>query len=168
MNQEVSLATTDLCDAHEDRLAAGTLRVVTPGWLSFGMLRAFNGPAVTLKLFEDNALVRAALENPGQGAVLVVDGGGSMRCALVGGNLAQLAERNGWAGIIVNGAVRDTLELNAVRIGVRALATHPMRSTKRNTGECGVAVQFPGAVIRPGNWIYVDDDGMLVSDERLT
>lgn len=164
----MTMPTTDLCDAHEDRLATGALRVLTPGWLMLGGRRAFDGPAVTLKVFEDNALVRTALENPGQGAVLVIDGGGSVRCALVGGNLAQMAERNGWAGILVNGAVRDTVELKAAHVGVCALAVHPVRSIKRGVGECGVAVQFPGAVIRPGNWIYVDDDGILVSDERLT
>ena len=94
-------ATTDLCDANEDQLAAGTLQVVAPGYLAFGALRCFAGPAVTLKVHEDNVMVRGALEQPGAGRVLVVDGGASMRCALVGGNLAVLAEKNGWAGIVV-------------------------------------------------------------------
>lgn len=160
-------ATTDLCDAHEDRLDAGRLRVLAPGLRHFGRARRFCGRAVTLKLFEDNSLVRIALEAPGNGAVLVVDGGGSMRCALVGGNLGVLAEKNGWAGILVNGAVRDADELDACDLGVRALGTHPRKSLKRNSGERDVAVQFPGAVIRPGDWIYADADGVLVSDEAL-
>ncbi|WER47256.1 ribonuclease E activity regulator RraA [Cupriavidus sp. WKF15] len=160
-------ATTDLCDANEPRLADGTLRVMTPGFRSFGKQLAFEGPAATLKIFEDNSLVREALESPGKGRVLVVDGGGSMRCALVGGNLGLLAEKNGWAGIIVNGCVRDTSELEVCDIGIRALATHPQKSQKRGAGERDVAVQMPGAVVRPGNWIYVDADGVLVSEEKL-
>ncbi len=163
----MSLATTDLCDANEDRLDAGTLRVVTPGFRHYGRARNFSGRAVTLKLFEDNSLVRTALEAPGAGQVLVVDGGGSMRCALVGGNLGVLAQKNGWAGILVNGAVRDADELEACDIGVRALGTHPRKSVKRNSGERDVAVQFPGTVIRPGDWIYADADGILVSDQPL-
>lgn len=164
----MSLATTDLCDTHEDRLDAGSLRIVTPGLQHYGRARSFSGRAVTLKLFEDNSWVRTALEAPGAGQVLVVDGGGSMRCALVGGNLGVLAQKNGWAGILVNGAVRDADELDACDIGVRALGTHPRKSVKRNSGERDVAVQFPGAAIRPGDWIYADADGILVSDQPLT
>jgi len=159
--------TTDLCDANEARLADGSLRVLTPGFLPFGKRVAFAGPAATLKVFEDNSLVRAALESPGEGKVLVVDGGGSLRCALVGGMLGELAQKNGWAGIIVNGCVRDSDELNACDVGIRALAVHPQKSQKRNIGQQDVAVQMPGAVVRPGNWIYADADGVLVSDEKL-
>lgn len=101
---------TDLCDAHEDQLASGAVRVLAPVFHSFGARAAFAGPAATLKVFEDNGLVRAMLEQPGEGRVLVVDGGGSLRCALVGGNLAKLAEDNGWEGVLVNGCVRDTRE----------------------------------------------------------
>jgi len=159
--------TTDLCDAHEDRLAAGTLRVMAPVFRAWGKQDAFAGPAATLKVFEDNSLVRTVLEAPGQGRVLVIDGGGSLRCALVGGNLGLLAEKNGWAGIVVNGCVRDSAELDVCDIGIRALAAHPQKSQKRNAGESEVAVQMPGAVVRPGNWIYVDADGVLVSDDKL-
>jgi regulator of ribonuclease activity A len=159
--------TCDLCDANEDRIADGRVRVLAPVFRGFGKREAFAGPAATLKLFEDNSLVRAALEGPGEGRVLVVDGGGSLRCALVGGNLAELAEKNGWAGIVVNGAVRDSAELNACDIGVRALATHPLKSQKKNVGERDIAVQMAGAVIRPGEWIYADADGVLVSTEQL-
>ncbi|ABF08265.1 regulator of ribonuclease activity A [Cupriavidus metallidurans] len=159
--------TTDICDANEDRLADGSLRVLTPGFLHFGKRMAFSGPAVTLKVFEDNSMVRATLETPGAGRVLVVDGGGSMRCALVGGMLGVLAEKNGWAGIIVNGCVRDSEELKVCDVGIRALGVHPQKSQKRNVGQEDVTVQMPGAVVRPGNWIYADADGVLVSDEKL-
>ena len=117
----MTFATCDLCDANEDKLADGSLAVLPPVFRSFGKQTAFAGPAVTLKTFEDNTLVRTALEQPGQGQVLVVDGGGSLRCALLGGNLAQLAEQNGWAGVIIDGCVRDSVEINACNIGVRAL-----------------------------------------------
>ncbi len=159
--------TTDLCDANEARLADGSLRVLAPVFRAFGKQEAFAGPAATLKVFEDNSLVRATLETPGQGRVLVIDGGGSLRCALVGGNLGLLAEKNGWVGIVVNGCVRDTAELNVCDIGLRALAVHPQKSQKRDSGEFEVAVQMPGAVVRPGNWIYADADGVLVADDKL-
>lgn len=160
-------ATADLCDAHEDKLAAGTLRVLDPVFRFFGRTPAFCGPAATLKVFEDNTLVRAALEQPGEGRVLVVDGGGSLRCALVGGNLGKLGETNGWAGIVVYGCVRDTVELNECEIGIAALATNPQRSQKRGGGERDVPVRLPGTTVRPGEWVYADADGVLVSNEPL-
>ncbi|WP_028312964.1 ribonuclease E activity regulator RraA [Derxia gummosa] len=160
-------ATTDLCDANEDRIATGALRVLAPGWRSFGGLKGFAGPAVTLKAFEDNTQVRTILGEPGEGRVLVVDGGGSMRCAMVGGNLGVLAAKNGWAGVLVNGCVRDTRELAACEVGIYALATHPQKSVKANGGQRDIAVQFPGGVVRPGDWVYADEDGVLVSDISL-
>jgi regulator of ribonuclease activity A len=163
----MTFATADLCDAHEDKLASGALRVLEPVFRSFGRAQVFGGRAVTLKLFEDNSLVRSTLDQPGHGHVLVVDGGGSLRCALVGGNLAQIGETNGWAGIVVYGCVRDTLELNACNIGIRALATHPQRSQKRGAGERDVPVWLPGSVVRPGDWVYADIDGVLISDAPL-
>lgn len=163
----MTFATADLCDAHEDRLADGTLRVLDPVFRLFGRAQCFSGPALTLKVFEDNSLVRAALEEPGDGQVLVVDGGGSLRCALVGGKLGELAQTNGWAGVVVHGCVRDSLELNACEIGVAALATHPQRSYKRGGGERGVPVRMPGTTVRSGEWIYADVDGVLVSTSPL-
>lgn len=163
----MSFATCDLCDANEDKLAAGALHVLPPIFASFGRQAAFAGPARTLKVFEDNVLVRAALETPGEGHVLVVDGGGSLRCALVGGNLGQLAEKNGWAGILVNGCVRDALELNACEIGIRALATHPQRSFRKGAGDTGIRVSIAGVAVHPGDWIYADVDGVLVSRTAL-
>lgn len=154
--------TTDLCDAHSD-----TVRVLAPIFRDFGKKREFAGPAVTLEVFEDNALVRAKLETPGQGRVLVIDGGGSLRRALVGGNLGKLAEANGWAGIIVHGAVRDSVELAECNVGVKALVTAPLRSEKQGKGREQVAVTFGGVTIEPGHWVYADDDGVIVSDLPL-
>ncbi|KWE72174.1 ribonuclease [Burkholderia ubonensis] len=163
-----TFATTDLCDAHEDQLAAGALRVLEPALRPYGGAARFAGPAATLKLFEDNTLVRAALEQDGAGRVLVVDGGGSRRCALVGGNLGALAEKNHWAGVVVYGCVRDSAELRACNVGVLALATHPRKSDKRGAGERDVPVTVLGTRIAPGEWIYADEDGVLVSATPLT
>lgn len=163
----VPVPTTDLCDANEALLASGALRVLEPVFQAFGGATAFSGPVSTLKVFEDNTLVRTALEEPGQGRVLVVDGAGSRRCALVGGMLAVLAERNGWAGIVVNGCVRDVDEIDACKVGVRALASHPRKSDKRGAGQRDVVVEFAGARIAPGYWCYADRDGVLVSDTKL-
>ena len=163
----MSFATCDICDANEDKLAAGTLAVLPPVFKSFGKQGKFSGPATTLKVFEDNVLVRSTLETPGNGHVLVVDGGGSLRCALVGGNLGMLAEKNGWAGIVVNGCVRDSEELNACDVGIRALATHPQRSIRKGVGDRDLAVSIAGVTVRPGYWIYADADGVLVSAEKL-
>lgn len=159
--------TTDLCDANEDRIASGSLRVVEPIFRAWGKRSQFMGQAHTLKVFEDNTLVRSALEKAGNGKILVVDGGGSQRCALVGGNLGLLAEKNNWAGIVVYGCVRDTLELNACDIGIRALAAHPMKSQKRGAGHENVDVALSFTAVRPGDWLYVDEDGILVSDQAL-
>jgi regulator of ribonuclease activity A len=163
----MTFATCDLCDANEDRIAAGTLAVLPPIFQKFGAQLVFAGPATTLKVFEDNVLVRATLETPGNGHVLVVDGGGSLRCALVGGNLGVLAEKNGWAGIVVNGCIRDSEEINTCNIGVRALATHPQRSVRKGAGDRDLRVTIGGVAIRPGDWIYADADGVLVSTEKL-
>lgn len=164
----MTFATTDLCDAHEDKLVAGTLRVLDPVLRPYGGAVRFAGPAATLRIFEDNSLVRTALEQDGAGRVLVVDCGGSLRCALVGGNLGALAEKNGWAGIVVDGCVRDSAELRACNVGVLALATHPRKSDKRGVGERDVPVTLLGARIAPGEWIYADTDGVLVSATSLT
>ena len=163
----MTFATCDLCDTNEDKLADGSLHVLPPIFRSFGRAIRFAGPARTLKVFEDNVLVRAALETPGEGSVLVVDGGGSLRCALVGGNLGQLAEKNGWAGILVYGCVRDSVELNACDVGIRALNTHPRRSFRKGLGDKDLPVDIAGVIARPGDWIYADEDGVLVSTQPL-
>lgn len=162
-------ATTDLCDANEPALADGRLQVMQPtGLVALGQRAAFCGPAVTLKLFEDNSLLADAVKTPGQGRVLVVDAGGSLRCAVLGGNLATAAARNAWAGIVIYGCARDAGEIDAADLGVRAIALHPRRSIKRGEGQRDLAVSFLGVTIRPGDWIYVDADGVLVSTVALT
>ena len=162
-----SFATCDLCDTHEEKLADGSLIVFPPVFHPFGKRIAFAGPAATLKVFEDNVLVRAALETAGAGRVLVIDGGASLRCALVGGNLGVLAEKNGWAGILVYGCIRDSMEINQCDIGVRALATHPQRSIRKGLGEIDIRVSIAGVAVNPGDWIYADADGILVTRSAL-
>ena len=159
--------TADLCDAHEDRLATGSLRVLPPVFQNYGGEPSMSGRAVTLKCFEDNSHVRQILETPGQGRVLVVDGGGSDRCALVGGNLGLLAVKNGWAGLVVNGCVRDAVELLDCAVGIWAIATHPRRSDRQGIGQRDIPVDMAGVVVRPGDWCYADADGILVSDNKL-
>jgi regulator of ribonuclease activity A len=155
------LSTCDLCDAHRDD-AGRNLRVLPPPWRHFGGVAAFHGPVSTLRCHEDNTLVRAALEEPGNGRVLVVDGGGSLRTALVGGKLAALAARNGWAGIVVDGAVRDAAELAASPVGIVAAALCPMPPAKRGAGQRDVAVQLRGVALRPGQFLVADADGVIV------
>lgn len=163
----MNFATTDLCDDHPQLLADGRLAVLPPVFRLFGQRVKFAGPAVTLKVFEDNALVRTALEQPGNGSVLVIDGGASLRRALVGGQLALLAQDNGWSGIVVDGCVRDSDEINSCEIGVRALATHPQKSSKAGAGERDGRVVISGVAVNPGDWIYADADGILVADQPL-
>lgn len=163
----MTFATTDLCDDHPQQLEQGTLAVLPPQYRAFGKRVKFSGSATTLKVFEDNALVRATLEAPGNGHVLVIDGGASMRRALVGGQLALLAQDNGWAGILVDGCVRDSDEINACDIGVRALGLHPQKSSKQGVGERNVKVWIGGVAVSPGDWIYADADGVLVAQDKL-
>lgn len=160
-------ATTDLCDAFAAQLADGRLQVLAPGWLSLGRRSRFHGRAVTLKLFEDNSLIAAAVKTPGEGRVLVVDAGGSLRCAVLGGNLAAAAAANRWAGLVIHGCARDADEIDACEIGVRALALNPRRSIKRGAGEADLTIEIAGATVRPGDWIYADRDGVLVAREAL-
>lgn len=161
-------STADLCDAHCDQLNDGRMAVLTPYYLSFGKRRAFAGHVVTLHVTDDNALVRSTLESPGESRVLVIDGGGSQRCALVGGQLALLAQNNGWSGIVVDGCVRDVDELNACDIGIRARAVHPRRGGKLGAGHRDSIIHIAGTHIRPGDWLVADADGVLVSREVLS
>ena len=155
-------ATTDLSDAHPEA------QVCEPEFGDFGGNLAFHGAIKTLKVFEDNALVRATLETPGEGRVLVVDGGGSRRCALVGGNLGALGVKNGWAGIVVNGCIRDSEEIAAQDIGVKALGLHPRKSEKGlHSAHADKVVTFAGVTFKPGAWLYADADGIVVSDQPL-
>ena len=154
-------ATCDLCDLHKGD-SDGALRVLPPVFRSFGARTRFAGTVSTVKCFEDNALVKAAVESPGLGRVLVVDGGGSLRRALLGGNLAAAAARNGWAGVVIDGAVRDVAELAECDLGIRALAPVPMPTVKRNEGQRDVAVQLQGVWVRPGDRLVADADGIVV------
>jgi regulator of ribonuclease activity A len=158
----MDLLTTDLCDAHEDKV-----RVVDRIFSSFGGREAFHGRIVTLKLFEDNSLVRKALESPGNNRVLVIDGGGSLRRALVGDQLAALAVKNGWAGVVVYGCIRDSRAIGAMNIGVFAIDTNPMKTVKKNVGEADIPVSFGGVTFTPGDWLYADEDGVIVSTVAL-
>ncbi|MGB2816987.1 MAG: ribonuclease E activity regulator RraA [Burkholderiaceae bacterium] len=162
------VVTTDLCDANEAALADGTLRVFDPGLIALGARAVFMGQAATLKVFEDNSLLADTVKAAGDGRVLVVDAGGSLRCAVFGGNLAAAAAKNGWAGVVIYGCARDSAEINAVDLGVRALALHPRRSVKRGEGQRDLPVTFLGVTVRPGDWIYADADGVLVSATALT
>ena len=150
-------ATADLCDQHPEVVVAA------PVLRSFGGRRRFAGAIATVRCFEDNSLVRERLAEPGGGRVLVVDGAGSMRCALVGDLLGALGVKNGWAGVVVHGCVRDTAALGALDLGVLALAAHPAKSVKRGEGERDVVVAFAGVMFRPGAWLYADEDGVVVA-----
>lgn len=157
-----TLQTADLCDDNE-----GLVRVVTPMFRSFGGRLCFAGPIATLKVFEDNSLVRSTLETSGKNHVLVVDGGGSMRCALVGDQLALLAVNNGWAGVIVYGCIRDSKAISGMDIGLLALGTHPRKSVKKGIGESNLTVSFGGVDFVPGEHLYADPDGVIVSAQPL-
>jgi regulator of ribonuclease activity A len=166
MSTDKEFSTCDLCDVHKGD-ASGAFRVLPPVFKAFGGKAAFCGPVHTVRAPEDNSTVRDAVNSPGEGRVLVVDGGASLRYALVGGNLATAAAKNGWAGVVVNGCVRDVAELAACAVGIRALALHPMPTQKRGEGQAGVPVQIQGVWVRPGDWIYADEDGIVVSTAKL-
>jgi regulator of ribonuclease activity A len=163
----MSFKTPDLCDEFESELG-GSLRVVAPMFQRYGGRSSFSGEIVTLKIFEDNSLVRTAFAENGKGKVLVIDGGGSLRCALVGDQLAILAEKNGWEGVVVYGCIRDSADINGIAIGVRALNTHPQKSIKKGVGDRDIAITFGGVTFNPGEWLYADEDGVLVSGKALT
>jgi regulator of ribonuclease activity A len=154
--------TTDLCDQYADKL-----QVAAPIFHDYGGTIAFCGPISTVQVHEDNVLVRAALEEPGAGRVLVIDGGGSLRCALVGDQLAALGLGNGWAGVVINGCIRDVSALAELGFGVKALAANPLRSAKRGAGARDVQVAFAGLTCTPGQYLYADEDGIIVTERPL-
>ena len=159
-------ATCDFCDEHKND-TTGSFRVLPPVFRDFGAVLKFSGPVVTVKCFEDNSSVKAAVDSPGEGRVLVVDGGGSLRRALLGGNLGASAAKNGWAGVVIDGCVRDVAELAGHKVGIRALTSMPLPTEKRNEGQRDVAVQVQGVWVRPGDWLYADEDGIVVSARAL-
>ncbi len=158
----MTFLTTDLCDANE-----GQVQVVAPIFQLYGGVKNFHGVISTVKVFEDNVLVRSALAEDGTGKVLVVDGGGSLRCALVGGLIAELAYKNHWGGIVINGCIRDSEEIARIHIGVRALNVHPLKSVKKGAGDSGLSLAFGGVTFVPGHFIYADADGVIVAERPL-
>ncbi|SDW53023.1 regulator of ribonuclease activity A [Pseudomonas syringae] len=155
--------TPDLCDAYPEQV-----QVVEPMFSNFGGRDSFGGQIVTLKCFEDNSLVREQVELDGKGKVLVVDGGGSLRCALLGDMLAEKAARNGWEGLVIFGCVRDVDMLAQTDLGVQALASYPKRSEKRGVGQLDLPVTFGGVTFRPGEYLYADNNGVIISPSPLT
>ncbi|GIV34880.1 MAG: putative 4-hydroxy-4-methyl-2-oxoglutarate aldolase [Chitinophagales bacterium] len=153
--------TADLCDAHTG------VSVVQPVFRIYGNKTVFYGQIVTVKVFEDNILVRKVLGKDGDGKVLVVDGGGSLRCALLGDQLAAMAVSNKWSGIIIYGCIRDSSAINQMPIGVRALHTHPLKSNKEGNGNINIPVEFAGTLFNPGEFLYADEDGIVVSPHPL-
>ncbi|WP_312568595.1 ribonuclease E activity regulator RraA [Comamonas sp.] len=162
----IKFQTCDLCDAHKQD-DTGAFRVLPPVFQHFGGSPRFAGAVVTVKCWEDNSLVKQALDGAGEGRVLVVDGGGSLRKALVGGNLAVTAARNGWAGVLVYGCVRDAAELRAAMVGVVALGLMPMPTEKLGEGQANVVVDIAGVKVQPGDWLYADEDGVVLSRAAL-
>ena len=154
--------TADLCDAHE-----GALHVLEPLFRQYGRLKAFDGPIATVKCHEDNSKVREALAEPGAGRVLVVDGGGSQRRALLGDMLGEMAVKNGWKGLLINGCIRDSEAINGLELGVYALGTIPLKTHKRGDGQRDVSLSFAGVTFRPGEHLYADPDGIVVAARPL-
>jgi regulator of ribonuclease activity A len=160
----MELKTTDLCDKHPDKV-----RIAEPiGFKDYGGKKIFSGKIHTVKCFEDNSFVRKALETNGEGKVLVIDGRGSVRCALLGDMLGDLAIKNKWHGIIVYGCIRDSAAIGNLPLGVKALNTIPLKSNKKNVGEENIAVHFAGIDFNPDEFVYCDEDGIIVSKDELT
>ena len=158
----MSFVTADLVDAHSDIVQSCEAQ-----FRQYGGRVRFHGQIRTVKSTEDNALVKQALATPGNGAVLVIDGAASLRCALVGDLMAGAAQKNGWSGLVIWGAVRDVVALAGLDVGIKALGSNPWKSSKNGTGQVDVPVSFGGVEFRPGNWLYSDEDGILVSSRQL-
>lgn len=154
--------TADLCDDYSNEI-----QVMGSSLRSFGKRKKFSGPIVTVKVFEDNVLVRGALETIPAGSVLVVDGGASQRCALLGDRLGEIAQTRGLAGVIINGCVRDSAELAGLDVGILALGTHPLKSKKEGKGETNIPLSFLSMDWKPGHYVYADEDGVIISEKKL-
>ena len=155
------IVTPDLCDDFPE------VQVVEPMFVNFGGVEAFGGEIVTVKCFEDNSIVKEQVGLPGEGRVIVVDGGGSMRNALLGDMLAEKAASNGWAGLVIYGCIRDVDVINETELGVQALGTHPRKTEKRGLGDLNVPVTFGGVTFNPGEYVYADNNGVIVSTKAL-
>ena len=159
----MGLKTTDLCDEFHEELS-----ICETEFNSYGKKQCFSGPIKTVKCFEDNVLVREALETIPEGSVLVVDGGGSKKVALMGDRLGDIAVERNLAGVIINGCVRDSADLAKLDIGVLALGTVPLKSKKEGKGERDSVVEFGGVTWEPGHYVYADEDGVVVAPRELT
>jgi len=158
----MSFTVPDLCDDYRS-----DLQVLEPIFTEFGGVEKFGGEIVTIKCFEDNSFVKQVLATDGTGKVLVVDGGGSLRCALLGDMLGAMAAKNGWQGVLVYGCVRDVEILKSIDLGVRALSAYPLKSEKRNEGQINIALHFAGADFKPGQYLYADENGIVVAHGAL-
>lgn len=156
------ISTPDLCDQYGD-----DVQVADPIFKHYGGIRRFGGEVMTVKCFEDNSKVAEWVKTPGNGRILVVDGGGSPRRSLLGDNLAAAAVANGWSGIVIYGYLRDVEEIEPMALGVMALGTIPRKTEKRNLGDINIAVTFAGVTIRPGDYLYADGTGMIVAQKAL-
>lgn len=161
----MTFTTANLCDTYSDETH---FQIAEPMFKAYGAKSSFSGQITTVKVFEDNVLVRTVLEEKVSNRVLVIDGGGSHRCALLGDNLAQLAIDNGWEGIIVYGCIRDSAIIDQLPIGIRALHTHPLKSHKKNRGDRDLVLSFAGVNFKKDHYIYVDSDGIIVSETMLS
>ena len=158
----MTLATADISDQHP-----GEVQIADPGFRDYGGIPAFAGLISTVRCQDDNSKVREALEEEGNGRVLVVDGSASMQCALLGDLLAAMAHEHHWAGVIVNGCIRDSAVIATIQIGVKALATNPLKSVKRDVGDREIPIRFSGIDFTPGHWVCADPDGILVAPRAL-
>ncbi len=158
----MTFTTADLYDKYGD-----DLKVALPIFKDYGAKRIFHGPISTVKAYEDNSLVRTALEEPGEGRILIVDGDESLRCAMLGDMLAKLGMENGWSGIIVFGCIRDSDVIATINIGVKALNTNPRKSLKRGLGDRDIPVSFAGITFNIGEYVYADTDGVIVSEKKI-
>ncbi len=159
----MNIVTPDLCDAYPD-----VVRIVEPLFTNYGGREAFGGQIVTVKCHEDNSLVKEHVANPGAGKVMVVDGGGSLRCALLGDMLAEKAAQNNWAGLIIYGCIRDVDEIRKTQLGVQALRTIPIKSNRQGRGDLNIPITFGGVTFHPGEYVYADNNGIIVSEQALS
>lgn len=159
----MKFVTPDLCDAYPE-----SVRIVEPLFTNYGGRESFGGEIITVKCHEDNSLVKEHVSKPGAGRVMVVDGGGSLRCALLGDMLAEKAAQNDWAGLIIYGCIRDVDEIRNTDLGVQALRTIPIKSNRQGRGDLNIPVAFGGVTFHPGEYVYADNNGIIVSSVELT
>lgn len=159
---EQTKSTPDLCDEYPEQISVFEMQ-----FKHYGLNKRFSGPAVTVKCFEDNSLVKELVNKPGDGKVLVVDGGGSHRRALLGDMLAEAAVNNGWQGLVINGCIRDVEIINTLQIGVYCLGSIPIKTDKRGEGQSHIDISFGNVTIKNGDHIYADENGVICSAQAL-